>query len=173
MSDEVAVVPGSKGERGEYRKSVTPLIERALQALASGACRSISAAASEVGMSRRGLTAALRKNHVRGRMRELIEENLKAGSLRASTRVREIMEQESNPIAALNASRYLLATGHGIVPPSPPSTAVSINVSQQTIGYVIRLKTPPEPADPVTIEHERAEQPVTIEHDPVEGDRAK
>jgi hypothetical protein len=152
MSNEL-VPSTSKSPRGAYR--IGPRLERVLTGLASGAYQTISQAAEEVGISRRAVSAALQKSHVKEHMHRLINENLRAGSLRASSRLREIMEQSSNPVAALNASRYLLATGSGIVPPSPPSTSVNIAIgSDVRAGFVIDLTEPPsEPAPaPVTID---------------------
>jgi hypothetical protein len=85
---------------------------------------------------------ALAKPHVRERMQHLIQENLRAGSLRASSRMREIMEDSENSMAAYRASAYLLGTGAGVTMPSPPSNTVNIAIGGPAPGYVIDLAEP-------------------------------
>jgi hypothetical protein len=164
MSNDLTTV--EKPGRGEYSKRVSVRVERALQSLASGTTRTISAAAEASGLTRRALGLALAKPHVRQRMEEVIRESLKAGSLRASSRMRELMENEANPMAAFRASQYLLATGAGIVQPSPPTAQINV-IGAGPVGYVIDLSGPgqstrmvidhraqPSAADPRAIEHQ-------------------
>jgi hypothetical protein len=122
------------------RATVSPRVEIALTALASGSAATISQAAEQAKITRRGLGLALQKPAIRARMKELIEENLKAGSLRASSRMRELMEDADNSMVAFKASEYLLGTGAGIAPPVRTSTAVAINIAGDVrAGFVIDL----------------------------------
>jgi len=127
-----------KRARGSY--VVGPRIRAAIEALASGKVRTIQAAAEVAQMSREGLSKALARENVKGYLRERIQEELGVGASRASRKVLELMENAQNSMVQLGAAKFLLATGAGIVPPSPPGTTVNIGIATQPVGYCIDLQ---------------------------------
>jgi hypothetical protein len=143
-------VPARRGLRGEY--SPGPRLRVAIEAIACGEAKTVSAAAAKAGMTREGLSKALQRPGVKEYMREVIRETLGVGATRAARRMVELVESE-NAMAGVAASRFLLATGAGVVPPSPP--AVHVSVTNQAVGYVIDLSgRPVRPAAGPVIEGE-------------------
>jgi hypothetical protein len=99
--------------------------------------KTVSAAAARAGMSREGLSKALQRPGVRDYLRAVIRETLGVGATCAARRMVELVESE-NAMAGVAASKFLLATGAGVVPPSPPAVHVNIH-TDQPVGYVIDL----------------------------------
>jgi hypothetical protein len=152
MSGEMGVVA-----KREYRKGVSVRLQRALEALASGSARTITAAAERAGLTREAVQQALRKPHVQQHVKQMIQESLGTSALRATLRMRELMEDSQNSMTAYQASKFLLGVGAGVVAPSPPAVAVNIH-SNAPVGYVIDLgggdRRVPEPAPGPVIEGE-------------------
>jgi hypothetical protein len=68
--------------------------------------------------------------------------------LRASSRMRELMEDADNSMVAFKASEYLLRVGTGIAPPVRTSTAVNIAIGGDVrAGFVIDLSEPAAAGD--------------------------
>jgi hypothetical protein len=75
----------------------------------------------------------------------------------------ELIESE-NAMAGVAASKFLLATGAGVVAPSPPPAQVNIGIVGQPIGFVIDLRSDAERAAGVPVSGARpSPAPVTIE----------
>jgi hypothetical protein len=120
----------------ERAKSVSPLVMAAIELLATRECTTKTDAAARVGMTREGLSKALKKPHVIAYMQQRIVEGLGLSAVRAERRVAEIMENDSNLMAAFNATRFALAVGAGIRA-EQSQAPVNVNVA---VGYVIKLK---------------------------------
>jgi hypothetical protein len=60
-------------------------------------------------------------------MREMIIESLGISAMRAAKRMDELLHS-SNEMVSFHASRYALATGANVQPPSTPSTQVNIGI---------------------------------------------
>ena len=93
-------------------------------------------------MTPRALQLALRRPNVQVYMREMIIESVGISAMRAAKRMDELLHS-SNEMVSFQASRYALATGANIQPPSAPSTQVNIGIEGDLkAGYVIDLSGP-------------------------------
>jgi hypothetical protein len=139
MSDdgpEVAVVeaPAARKKRGRYQISVK--LAKTLALLMSGQCRTQQEACDAAGMSKRNLHLALKRENVRAYMQSEIMATLGLSAMRASTKMRELLDS-SNAVAAFRSSAYLLNVGAGILPRTEPM--VTVNIGSPT-GYLIDLR---------------------------------
>ena len=126
--------------RGHYQ--ISARLQRALLALASGRAKTQHEACKEAGMTPRALQLALRRPNVQVYMREMIIESVGISAMRAAKRMDELLHS-GNEMVSFQASRYALATGANIQPPSAPSTQVNIGIEGDLkAGYVIDLSGP-------------------------------
>jgi len=99
-------------------------------------------AAKQAGMSETYLSAALRKPEIQVFIARKARENIQIGMLRASKRVIELVDAESEHVS-LDASKHVLAI-EGIKPRADAQVSVNIDIKA---GYVIDLtdehKRPP------------------------------
>jgi hypothetical protein len=109
-------------------------IVRACELLASGECKTVTAAAQRVGVTREWLSRLLQRSHVQVFIERKSRENLHRGMLRASNRVLELVDAESEHVS-LDASKHVLAIA-GIKPTADAQVSVNIDIKA---GYVIDL----------------------------------
>jgi hypothetical protein len=76
--------------------------------LASGKAKTQAEACQDVGMTTRALQLALKRENVRAYMRQMIMSELGVSSMRAATKMRELLDS-SNAVAAFRSSAYLPA----------------------------------------------------------------
>jgi len=107
---------------------------RACDLLASGECRTVTAAAERVGVSREWLSRLMQRSHIQAFIARKSRENIQRGMLRASHRVVELIDAQSEHVS-LDASKHVLAI-EGIRPPDQGQVSVNVGVS---VGYVIDL----------------------------------
>jgi hypothetical protein len=124
---------GDEPAKRERAKSLGPRLVKAIEALVSGEHRTIKNAAGFAGLTREALSKALAKPHVQAHMRERIQQVLRVGAAVAGSRMVELL-RSPNEMVGFNASRFLLATGAGIAPPTQPMVAVNVGLP---VGYVI------------------------------------
>lgn len=111
-------------------------------------------AARQCGMSETYLSTALRKPEIGAFIARKSRENIQIGVLRASKRVVELVDAQSEHVS-LDASKHVLAI-EGIKPPNEGQVNVNVGVS---VGYVIDLSGGAKPV----IEHGPAS--VRTEHE--------
>jgi hypothetical protein len=112
-------------------------IRRACDLLASGECKTVTAAAARVQMSREHLGRMLQQPHVRAFISRKSGQIIASASLRASTKLVELIDAESEHVAAQVSQRIL--TSEGIL--KSDQGGVTINNTVQA-GYTIYLAEP-------------------------------
>ncbi len=112
-----------------------PRVRSAIEALVTGQCRTITAAAKKVGVSREYLSRAFSLPHNAEALRTRAAREVALSSGRAAARLNQLIDSTSQRIA-LEATKFSLGVA-GIKPASEP---VSVNVGVKVAGYVIDLR---------------------------------
>jgi hypothetical protein len=118
-------------------RRVPPRIAEVVRLLLTGECRTQKAAALRVGMNETYLSEALRKPHVRVFIERRTRETIANGTMRASARLLELMDSNSNHVSLDAVKHELALNGH---------PAAHVNISVMQAGYVIDLRTREEMA---------------------------
>lgn len=117
-------------------------IIRACELMATGECKTVTAAAARVGVTREWLSRLLQRSHVQAFLARKSRENIQRGVLRASHRIVELIDAGSEHVS-LDASKHVLAI-EGIKPANESQVNVNVGVS---VGYVLDLtgsQAPPQ-----------------------------
>lgn len=110
----------------------------AVRLIASGECKTIKAAAERVGMHHGHLCEALKKPHVEAFAARQAAANISRGVIRASARFVELIDADSEHVAA-KVSERLLEHG-GILRLQSGGTSVNVSINNNiSPGYVIDL----------------------------------
>src|SRR5262245_46796633 len=137
MSGDVVEVEGRK-PRGPYK--IGPKLRRALKLLGEG--KRLSEAALLANMTPRGLSLALRRQHVVEQLSLDARAALVSQLPKATATLDRVMGSD-NMAAALNGARFVLGTAGGIVEPTrhdAPAVSISIDVKA---GYILDLTDRP------------------------------
>ena len=126
------------------RKRISKRLANAVGLLVTGECQTQKAAAERVGMRADSLSEALSKPHVRVFYERRARENIGAGVMRASARLVQLLDADSEHVT-FDAVKHTLAIA-GIKP--APDAQVNVNIDIKA-GYVIDL-APRSPSDPGT-----------------------
>jgi hypothetical protein len=150
MTDDIRAKPkqelATTDAKPARERRVSKRIAEVVRLLLTGEVKTQKAAAERVGINAGYLSEALKKPHVRVFMERRVRETMANGTLRASARLVELLDAQSEHVS-LDASKHMLAL-NGHQPPSGPSTLVNINIRA---GYVIDLSDdPPKKAIDVT-----------------------
>jgi hypothetical protein len=129
------------------RKRISKRMQKALTLLATKGITQREAA-KQAGMSETYLSVALRKPEIGAFIARKSRENIQLGVLRASSRFMELVDAESEHVAAKVSDRIL--TSEGILKSESGQVAVSVGVS---VGYVIDLSGQSS-APTITVSHE-------------------
>lgn len=105
-------------------------------------------AAKQCGMSETYLSVALKKPEIGAFIARKSRENIQLGVLRASNRMVELIDAQSEHVSA-DVSKHVLAI-EGIRPPDQSQVNVNVGVS---VGYVIDL-TGQKPGPTITVSHD-------------------
>jgi hypothetical protein len=124
---------------------VSKRLAEVVRLLLTGEVKTQKAAAERVGMNASYLSEALRKPHIRVFIERRTRETIANGTLRASAKLVELIDAESERVAA-DVSKHMLAIA-GIKPAADSTTLVNINFRA---GYVIDLSDDPPKAIDVT-----------------------
>jgi hypothetical protein len=137
-----------------------PRVRKAIEALASGECRTIKDAAVMAGLARESLGRALQKPHVIEHMEKRVRYHNRLNALAAPATIRSVMNS-NNHAARLKAASYSQAVAFNIQPPQTSAPNVNV-IGDLNVGYVIDLSGNGNTAPtPPTIEGE------IIESEPV------
>lgn len=128
------VEPGTKPRR------ISNKVRAAIDAMVSGECKTLTAAAEKVGLARESLSRALSTPHVAEHLRQKIVRHLAIAAARAGHTKVDLLDSDSD-IARDRASSFVLGLA-GIAPASTPSVAINLEIRA---GYVIDLSEPPRP----------------------------
>jgi tyrosine-protein phosphatase YwqE len=121
------------------KERISKRLAQAIDLLAKGRAITQKAAAEAVGMNAEHLSRSLKKEHVRVFLAQRMRSTIALGALRASERVIELVDADSEHVS-LDAARHVLAI-EGIKPAETSQVSVNVNVSP---GYVIDLSNGPE-----------------------------
>jgi hypothetical protein len=119
---------------------ITNKVRRAIDAMVTGDCRTISDAAAKVGLARESLSRALSTPHVAEHLRQKVMRHLAIAAARAGYVKGELLDSD-NAIARDRASTFVLGLA-GIAPANTPSVNINLEVKA---GYVIDLSDDPPP----------------------------
>jgi hypothetical protein len=106
-------------------------------------------AAKQAGLHEQHLCRALKEPHVRVFIARSALENIQIGVLRASKRVLELVDAESEHVS-LDASKHVLAI-EGIKPRADAQVSVNIDIKA---GWVIDLREPEERQPMIDVTHD-------------------
>ena len=117
-----------------------PRVRAAIEALVTGQCRTIKAAAQKVGVSREYLSRAFSLPHNAEALRTRALREVALSSGRAAARLNQLIDSTSQRVA-LEATKFSLGVA-GIKPADDARVSVSIELRA---GYVIDLSERDEP----------------------------
>ena len=132
--------PSPSGTETAPPKRISRKVQAAIDAMVSGDCKNITAAAEKVGLARESLSRALNKPHIAEFTRQKVIRALALASVRAGAVKQELLDCD-NAMVRDRASSFVLALS-GIQPATSPSVNVNIEVKA---GYVIDLTDDPPP----------------------------
>lgn len=136
-------------------KPISKKIRAVVNLLVSGECKTIKAASERTGLAFDYVRQALKEPSVRVFIERAMRETIAAGTMRASSRLVELVDASSEHVS-LDATKHMLSIA-GIKP--TPDAQVSVNIELKA-GYVIDLRDDAQPGrSAALIHHDR-----TIEH---------
>lgn len=123
---------------------ISKKIKHAIDLLLSGECKTQKAAAIRANLTPDHFSRTLNKPHVREFVAQKVRKNIADLSIRASSRLMELMESSSDQVSKDVALKVLAI--EGIREPERHKTQVNVNI---TPGYIIDLSGKPkqEPVD--------------------------
>jgi hypothetical protein len=128
-------VPATTTPQPRMRKP-PPKVRAAIEALVTGQCKTIKAAAAKVGLTRERLSRAFSEPHNTEALRARAAREVALSSGRAAARLNQLIDSTSQRVA-LEATKFSL----GVAGIKPASDAVSVNVGLELrAGYVIDLR---------------------------------
>jgi hypothetical protein len=152
-------VPATTTSRLKIRKP-PPKVRAAIEALVTGQCRTITAAAKKVGLSRERLSRAFSEPHNAEALRTRAAREVALSSGRAAARLNQLIDSASQRVA-LDAARLSLQAANII----GGDRNVNVGVSVAVAGYVIDLSGRRPGERTSVIEHEAGQ---VIDAKPVE-----
>ena len=140
-------------------KRVPKRVQQAITAILDGSAKNATIAAQQAGLSKEHLSRMLNKAHVQVFIADERRKTIAAASLRASARLTELLDAESEHVSA-DMTKHVLAL-QGI---APKQQGVQVNVNVRA-GFVIDLSEGhapgAAPAGPI-MDGEAAEQPARV-----------
>ncbi|MET4240714.1 hypothetical protein [Bradyrhizobium sp. RT10b] len=128
-------------------KPISLKVREAIAKMVAGDCKTVTAAAEKVGITREHLSRELSKPHVAAFMHQKVQRNLAIAATRAGAVKVDLLDSD-NAMVRDRASSFVLGLA-GIQPSSQPSVNVNIEVRA---GYVIDLRNEDE-ISPKVIDH--------------------
>jgi hypothetical protein len=126
------------------RVRINPALRKALQLLATGECKTQRAAAARSGMSEFQLSRRLAEPQIQALIARESRKTIASAQLRASHRLVELIDANSEHVAAQVSERIL--TSEGILKSDQHAIAVNVDVKA---GFILDLREEPHR----TIEH--------------------
>jgi hypothetical protein len=121
-------------------------LREAINLLANGTCKTQKAAAERAGLTEQHLSRMLNRAEIRAFVAQRSAENISRGVLRASARYVELIDAESEHVAAKVSERFL---EHGGIIKPQQGNSVNVSISNNiAAGYVYDL----QPIAPVVID---------------------
>lgn len=119
------------------RVRIPPKVRHACELLAKGNVKTVSAAAERVKLSREHLSRTLQLPHIQAFIAHESRRTIATATMRASNRLVELIDAQSEHVAAKVSERIL--TSEGILKSDQASIAVNVDVRA---GFVIDLSDP-------------------------------
>lgn len=157
MSTEIAPASTASepaAQKKERKPRISKRLRQAVELLASGKAKTQRDAAATVGMSEEHLCRSLRKSQIQAFMAQRAAENIARGVFRASSRFVDLIDAESEHVAAKVSERLL---EHGGLLRAREGGGVNVSIiNNVSPGYVIDLSGQDDgkmiDAEPATIE---------------------
>jgi hypothetical protein len=130
-STQIAIDPASSPPKPAKERPISKRMQKVLSLIATKGMTQREAA-KQGGMSETYLSTALRKPEIGAFIARKCRETIQIGTLRASNRVLELIDAQSEHVS-LDASKHVLAI-EGIRPPDQGQVSVNVGVS---VGYVL------------------------------------
>lgn len=130
----------------EKRRRVPPKVKAAVSEIVEGRCRTVTAAAKKVGLSRERLSRALGEPHIAEYLKQKASRMVAIGAGRASARLLSLIDAKSEHVS-LDAARHTLAIA-GIKPAEKPDASLNLQV---TAGFFLDLREPEERDQPAKL----------------------
>ena len=131
-------------------RRISKKVRAGIEAMVTGDCKTILAAAEKAGLSREHFTRELSKPHIAAYMREKVLKQLAIAAARAGAVKVDLLDSD-NAIARDRASTFVLGLAD-IAPASAPASSVNLEIRA---GYVIDLTDKPRGPPPMrTIPHD-------------------
>jgi alkylated DNA nucleotide flippase Atl1 len=131
-------------QRPAKRMRISPRIQEAIRLIATGTVKTQRAAAERVGMSETHLCTMLARPQIQALIARKASETIRTAKLRASHRLVELIDANSEHVAAQVSERIL--TSEGILKSDQHAIAVNVDVKA---GFILDLREEPHR----TIEH--------------------
>jgi hypothetical protein len=131
-------------------------VHQAIDLLLDGTCATQKAAALRVGISPEHLSRTLKKDHVRGLLREKVSGNIASMQMRAIGVMHSLLADAASEHVKKDVAFRALELNGFTVDRSAPTINITNNVV--TPGYVLDLRSPEQIA---------AENATTIDHEPM------
>ena len=133
----VAPIPAPSDAVPVKPKRISKRLQEAIRLLTTPECRTQRAAAQKLGMSETYLCEALKKPEIRVFIERTARENVAVSQLRASAKLGELIDCDSNS-TAFDATRLTLAIA-GIKPAADAQVSVNVDIKA---GFVIDISEP-------------------------------
>lgn len=117
------------------KRPIPKRVREAIDLLAQGRVKTITAAAERVGLSRERLSRALGEPHIAEYVRQKTARTVAMGALRAAAREVQLIDAKSEHVSH-DASKHVLAIAG--IRPSPDGASVNVNLTFRA-GWVINL----------------------------------
>ena len=134
----LAAIPDQIDAKPARTPRIPPKIGQIVDWLVTGACKNQQAACDRAKLDPSYVSRELRKVHVRVFMERRARETIANGTMRASARVIELLDAESDHVSA-DMAKHVLAIA-GIKPTADAQVSVNIDIKA---GYVIDLTDQP------------------------------
>ena len=134
-SQAVATTPQSA--EPDIQRRIPKRLRQVIELLVTGECATQKAAADRCGMHPSHVSRSLKEPHVRVFIERRARETIAAGLMRASARLNELVDADSEHVS-FDASKHLLALA-GIKPTADAQVSVNVEIKA---GYVIDLSEP-------------------------------
>ena len=121
-------------------KRISAKVRAGIDAMVTGQCKTIQAAAEKAGLSREHFTRELSKPHIAEHLRQKVLRSLAIAAARAGAVKGELLDSD-NEMVRDRASTFVLGLAD-IAPASAPSLSVNLEIRA---GYVIDIS--PEPGE--------------------------
>jgi hypothetical protein len=125
----------------QRRRPIPKKVRAAIDIIVAGQAKTVTAAAEKARISREHLSRSLSESHIAEYLRQKAARTVALASGRASARIVELLDSESDHVS-FDAARRVLSIGG--IKPSADAGSINVNLNIRA-GYVIDLSDDPRP----------------------------